>query len=416
MGSRPATMQPPPPRRSSPTGEQHENRPACAGFGAPARMPQRRYAWSTSRATDEGMPDSTSRPAGPTRRTSAGAISMSGAATRLAMTIGHTPSTDSGPPLTRRSRPSSPFSRAFSSAACSASGSMSRPTASGTPRSSAASASTPDPVPSVQQSRRNAGLERFFQGVEAQRRRGVQPRPERRSVVEPERVSRCGQVRRDDQHPTGSYGLGLRTHVDPSSRPSAGDTVIAVGPIAPVRSAAGTLSGRSAASPLGRSSTSSAPSATEPIERPQVGWTDRRDKAPRSVARPCACRNSPSGVSTLKHHRLPRQATVGHVAAGASRLAALLIAHLCPTSSLFAPCDPGAAPGTRYRFSVDTPLAPEGVTVMHASAPSWRAIYASLSGFLTTRMPVMISPSTARTNTDSTRPFKPLRHHRRPPH
>ena len=28
---------------------------------------------------------------------------------------------------------------------------------------------------------------------------------------------------------------------------------------------------------------------------------------------------------------------------GASRLAALLIAHLCPISSLFAPCDPGAA-------------------------------------------------------------------------
>ena len=28
---------------------------------------------------------------------------------------------------------------------------------------------------------------------------------------------------------------------------------------------------------------------------------------------------------------------------GASRLAALLIAHLCPISSLFAPCQPGAA-------------------------------------------------------------------------
>ena len=41
----------------------------------------------------------------------------------------------------------------------------------------------------------------------------------------------------------------------------------------------------------------------------------------------------PSGLSTLKQYRLP---------GGASRLAALLIAHLCPTSSLFAPCDPGA--------------------------------------------------------------------------
>ena len=40
------------------------------------------------------------------------------------------------------------------------------------------------------------------------------------------------------------------------------------------------------------------------------------------------------GLSTLKHYRLP---------GGASRLAALLIAHLCPTRSLFAPCGPGAA-------------------------------------------------------------------------
>src|SRR6476469_8172803 len=43
-----------------------------------------------------------------------------------------------------------------------------------------------------------------------------------------------------------------------------------------------------------------------------------------------------SGPSTLNHHRLP---------GGASRLAALLIAHLCPARSLFAPCDPGAALG-----------------------------------------------------------------------
>ena len=32
-----------------------------------------------------------------------------------------------------------------------------------------------------------------------------------------------------------------------------------------------------------------------------------------------------------------------HLAGGASRLAALLIDHLCPISSLFAPCHPGAA-------------------------------------------------------------------------
>src|SRR5882757_997982 len=39
-------------------------------------------------------------------------------------------------------------------------------------------------------------------------------------------------------------------------------------------------------------------------------------------------------LSWLNHYRLP---------GGASRLAALLIGHLCPISSLFAPCDPGAA-------------------------------------------------------------------------
>src|SRR5687767_3534983 len=38
---------------------------------------------------------------------------------------------------------------------------------------------------------------------------------------------------------------------------------------------------------------------------------------------------------------------------GGPGLAALLIAHLCPINSLFAPCDPGAAPGifvTELRF------------------------------------------------------------------
>jgi len=49
--------------------------------------------------------------------------------------------------------------------------------------------------------------------------------------------------------------------------------------------------------------------------------------------------------STLNHHRLP-----------ASRLAALRIAHLCATSSLFAPCDPRAALGRPVRFSTDGPL------------------------------------------------------------
>ena len=43
---------------------------------------------------------------------------------------------------------------------------------------------------------------------------------------------------------------------------------------------------------------------------------------------------TPSGLSPLNQYRLP---------GGASRLAALLIAHLYPISSLFAPCDPGAA-------------------------------------------------------------------------
>src|SRR6188768_3952965 len=41
-----------------------------------------------------------------------------------------------------------------------------------------------------------------------------------------------------------------------------------------------------------------------------------------------------SGLSPLKKDHLP---------GGASRLAALLIAYLCPISSLFAPCHPGAA-------------------------------------------------------------------------
>src|SRR6187431_1023715 len=51
-----------------------------------------------------------------------------------------------------------------------------------------------------------------------------------------------------------------------------------------------------------------------------------------------------SGRSRLNQYRLP---------GGASCLAALLIAHLCPISSLFAPCDPGAAPRisvTELRF------------------------------------------------------------------
>jgi hypothetical protein len=48
----------------------------------------------------------------------------------------------------------------------------------------------------------------------------------------------------------------------------------------------------------------------------------------------CSSEQVTSGPYPLNQYRLP---------GGASRLAALLIAHLCPISSLFAPCDPGAA-------------------------------------------------------------------------
>ena len=61
-----------------------------------------------------------------------------------------------------------------------------------------------------------------------------------------------------------------------------------------------------------------------------VNWTVRF----KSLGRAISLIDDTSGLSTLNHHRLP---------GGASRLAALLIAHLCPTSSLFAPGDPGAA-------------------------------------------------------------------------
>src|SRR5205823_8461681 len=42
-----------------------------------------------------------------------------------------------------------------------------------------------------------------------------------------------------------------------------------------------------------------------------------------------------------------------HIPGAASRLAALLIAHVCPIRSLFAPCDPGAAPGI---FVTESPI------------------------------------------------------------
>lgn len=48
----------------------------------------------------------------------------------------------------------------------------------------------------------------------------------------------------------------------------------------------------------------------------------------------CRVSGVPSGLSPLKQYRLP---------GGASRLAALLITRLCPISSLFTPCQPGAA-------------------------------------------------------------------------
>ena len=63
------------------------------------------------------------------------------------------------------------------------------------------------------------------------------------------------------------------------------------------------------------------------------------------MGRPC-----PSGPSELNHYRL---------SSGASRLAALLIAHACQSRSLFAPCDPGAAlrqPAPIQRGPATSPL------------------------------------------------------------
>src|SRR5438128_876739 len=43
---------------------------------------------------------------------------------------------------------------------------------------------------------------------------------------------------------------------------------------------------------------------------------------------------------------VPNPKSVTKFPGGASRLAALLLAHICPICSLVSPCDPGAAPGT----------------------------------------------------------------------
>src|SRR5215210_2763889 len=59
-----------------------------------------------------------------------------------------------------------------------------------------------------------------------------------------------------------------------------------------------------------------------------------------------SCQES-SGLSSLNRDRLPggasRATPTRLPRRGPRRLAALLIAYLCPISSLFAPCDPGAA-------------------------------------------------------------------------
>jgi hypothetical protein len=48
---------------------------------------------------------------------------------------------------------------------------------------------------------------------------------------------------------------------------------------------------------------------------------------------------------TYGDFRSPALVVPSDIPGGASRLAALLIARLCPINSRFAPCDPGAAPG-----------------------------------------------------------------------
>jgi hypothetical protein len=67
-----------------------------------------------------------------------------------------------------------------------------------------------------------------------------------------------------------------------------------------------------------------------------------------------------SGLSSLNQYRLPGEA---------SGLAALLIAHLCAISSLFAPCDLSAALRIRYCFDEDRPLEMVEVLRLHAGAP-----------------------------------------------
>ena len=68
-------------------------------------------------------------------------------------------------------------------------------------------------------------------------------------------------------------------------------------------------------------------SARAPVHSGECGET-------RSTLQTTTPARDASGLSPLKQDSLP---------GGASRLAALLIAHLCPISSLFAPCHAGAA-------------------------------------------------------------------------
>src|SRR6266508_6051122 len=58
----------------------------------------------------------------------------------------------------------------------------------------------------------------------------------------------------------------------------------------------------------------------------------------------CPCWRSSSDLRLAAS--VPNPKCVTKFPGGASRLAALLLAYICPICSLVAPCDPGAAPGT----------------------------------------------------------------------
>src|SRR5687768_6061568 len=59
-----------------------------------------------------------------------------------------------------------------------------------------------------------------------------------------------------------------------------------------------------------------------------------------SPERPPKITPTRSFFTSDKNNSGPSALTKNHLPGGASRLAALLIAHLCPISSLFAPCHP----------------------------------------------------------------------------